>query len=66
MKQTVIFCPFAGATVSFRNATDPFLLAEESGARRGAMVEVSWPARVIQLAEDEAKAPLGENRRFPV
>ena len=56
----------AGATVSFRNATDPFLLAEESGARRGAMVEVSWPARVIQLAEDEAKGPLGENRRFPV
>jgi two-component system sensor histidine kinase RegB len=56
----------AGATLVFRNATDPFLLAEESGARRGAMVEVTWPARAIQLDEDEAKGPLGENVRFPV
>lgn len=54
----------SGATVTFRNATDPFLLAEESGERRGAMVEVSWPADRIQLAEGEAKAPLGENRQI--
>ncbi|NPD20122.1 sensor histidine kinase RegB [Alterinioella nitratireducens] len=55
----------SGATVSFRNARDPFLLDEESGARRGAMVEVTWPAAAIQIGDAEAKAPLGVNRRFP-
>ena len=55
----------SGATVSFRNARDPFLLDEESGARRGSMVEVTWPAAAIQIGDAEAKAPLGVNRRFP-
>lgn len=54
----------SGAGVSFRNATDPFLLAEESGARRGAMVEVTWPTTAIQLAEGVAHAPLGQNRQI--
>lgn len=56
----------SGATLTFRNATDPFLLDEESGERRGAMVEVVWPAAAVQLAEQEAKGPLGENRQIPV
>jgi two-component system sensor histidine kinase RegB len=54
----------SGARVGFRNATDPFLLAEESGERGGAMVEVIWPSGAIQLAEGVAHAPLGENRQF--
>jgi len=56
----------SGARVSFRNATDPFLLVEESGERHGAMVEVIWTAAAIQLAEADAHAPLGENRQIPV
>ena len=54
----------SGATVRFSNATDPFLLDEDSGIRRGAMVEVAWSAAYLQLDEDEAKAPLGENRQI--
>ncbi len=54
----------SGAKITFRNATDPFLLDEESGARRGAMVEVSWPLETIRVAEQEAKGPLGENRQI--
>ena len=45
-----------------RNATEPFRLAAESGERRGAMGEVTWPAGAIQLAAGVAQAPLGENR----
>jgi len=56
----------SGARVSFRNATDPFLLVEESGERHGAMVEVIWPAATIQLADSAAHAPLGENKQIPV
>jgi len=54
----------SGAKVRFSNATDPFLLDEDSGTRRGALAEVSWPAARLQLGENEAKAPLGENRQI--
>ncbi|WP_071673793.1 sensor histidine kinase RegB [Nioella nitratireducens] len=56
----------SGASITFRNAGDPFLLVEESGARRGAVVEVSWPLDAIRVADQEAKGPLGENRQIPV
>ncbi|GLS86229.1 sensor histidine kinase RegB [Cypionkella aquatica] len=47
-----------GAELSFANAADPFLTAEERPARSGAIVEVTWPAAAI-LAEAGA---LGENQ----
>ncbi len=55
----------SGATIEFRNGLDPFLLEEESGQGRGAIVEVTWPAKAIELADSETNAPLGLNRRFP-
>ncbi len=54
----------SGARLSFRNAKDPFLLEEESGKKRGAMVEVIWPTNKIQLDHEAAKGPLGLNQKI--
>jgi len=47
-----------GAELSFANARDPFLTAEEQPERSGAIVEVAWPRARIEAPD----APLGENR----
>ena len=49
-----------GAELSFANARDPFLTAEEQPERSGAIVEVTWPRARIEAPE----APTGENRPF--
>jgi two-component system sensor histidine kinase RegB len=56
----------SGATVTFRNASDPFLVREDVSGKSGARVEVTWPHAAIGLLEDEASAPLGENRPIAV
>ncbi len=56
----------SGATVTFRNASDPFLVREDVSGKSGARVEVSWPHSAIGLLEDETHAPLGENRPIAV
>lgn len=52
----------AGARVSFENATDPFLSAEDRTDKSGAMVVVIWPQEAIGLPADETSGPLGENQ----
>ena len=47
-----------GAELSFANARDPFLTAEEQPERSGAIVEVTWPRARIEAPD----TPLGENR----
>ena len=54
----------SGATITFRNGSDPFLLEDESGTRRGAVVDVIWPAAAIMQDAAEAKGPLGLNRQI--
>lgn len=54
----------SGATITFRNGSDPFLLEDESGARRGAVVDVTWPASAITRDAGAAKGPLGLNRQI--
>lgn len=54
----------SGATITFRNGSDPFLLEGESGARRGAVVDVIWPAAAILRDATEAQGPLGLNRQI--
>jgi len=54
----------SGATITFRNASDPFLFEGESGARRGAVVDVIWPAAAIVRDAQEAKGALGLNTRI--
>jgi len=54
----------SGATITFRNASDPFLFEGESGARRGAVVDVIWPAAAIVQDMREAKGALGLNTRI--
>jgi len=54
----------SGARVSFENATDPFLSAEDKTDKSGAVVEVIWPHDAIGLPADEASGPLGENKPF--
>ncbi|AHM03777.1 Sensor histidine kinase PrrB (RegB) [Roseibacterium elongatum DSM 19469] len=52
----------SGAKVTFHNASDPFLLDEDTPPRNGAMVELVWPRDAIALHQDEANAPLGQNQ----
>ncbi len=56
----------SGAEVTFQNASDPFLAAEDKGERRGAVVEVTWPHQSIGLPAEEASGPLGENQPISV
>jgi two-component system sensor histidine kinase RegB len=56
----------SGARVTFLNATDPFLSAEDKGEKSGAMVEVVWPHDAIGVPEGAATGPLGENQPFAV
>lgn len=52
----------SGAKVTFMNASDPFLAAEDMQDRSGALIEVVWPHEAIGLPADEAAGPLGENQ----
>jgi two-component system, sensor histidine kinase RegB len=54
----------SGARVSFLNASDPFLSAEDKGERGGAIVDVVWSQSAIGVPLDEAVGPLGENRQI--
>ena len=56
----------SGARVTFSNASDPFLVAEDKAEKSGAVVEVIWPHEVLGLLEDEASAPLGENQPIAI
>lgn len=50
-----------GAELSFANAADPFLSAEERPQRCGAIVEVIWPRERIAAPDG---GPLGDNLRI--
>lgn len=50
-----------GAELSFANAADPFLTAEERPERCGALIEASWPLSAIAVTRTGA---LGENQPF--
>jgi two-component system, sensor histidine kinase RegB len=56
----------SGARVTFLNASDPFLSAEDKRDRGGAIVQVIWPQMALGLLEEEASGPLGENLPFAV
>jgi two-component system sensor histidine kinase RegB len=56
----------SGARVTFFNASDPFLVAEDKAEKSGAVVEVIWPHEVLGLLEDEATGPLGENQPIAI
>jgi two-component system sensor histidine kinase RegB len=56
----------SGALVTFSNASDPFLVAEDKAEKSGAVVEVIWPHEVLGLLEDEATGPLGENQPIAI
>lgn len=51
-----------GATLAFANAADPFLTPSERPERRGAVVQVRWPAQALLAPADLA---LGENVANP-
>lgn len=52
-----------GAELTFANASDPFLTAEERPQRSGAIVEVVWQTSRLVAPQDGA---LGENQRIEV
>lgn len=51
----------SGAELTFANASDPFLAAEDRPARSGAVVEAVWPVSALVVPENAA---LGENQRI--
>ena len=51
----------SGAELSFANGSDPFLPAQASQVRRGAIVEVVWPLTAIAVSEATALGPMGQN-----
>ncbi|MEZ5777061.1 MAG: ActS/PrrB/RegB family redox-sensitive histidine kinase [Paracoccaceae bacterium] len=53
----------SGANLSFRNGADPFLAADERPDRSGAIVEVRWDRRDIEMRQGDV---MGENTRFPI
>lgn len=53
----------SGAEVTFANASDPFLTPSELPRRRGAIIEVIWPAAEILVPDS---GPLGENTAIEV
>lgn len=56
----------SGATVTFQNASDPFLLPEDREKKTGAMVDVIWPFGAITLSAETAAAALGDNRPIEI
>lgn len=56
----------SGATVTFQNASDPFLLPEDRETKTGAMVDVIWPFEAISLSTETAAAALGDNRPIEI
>jgi two-component system, sensor histidine kinase RegB len=52
-----------GATLTFANASDPFLTPEERPERSGAVVEVIWPLSLLAQDADQA---LGQNQPIKV
>ena len=51
----------SGATLSFANATDPFLTPEERPRRSGAVVEAVWPLHALVAPASQA---MGANLRI--
>ena len=51
-----------GASLTFANASDPFLAPEDRPERCGAVVEVIWPMDRLALDASAARSGLGENR----
>lgn len=56
----------SGAQIEFHNASDPFLYADDTGEKRGAVVEVIWPTASIGAPPELSSGPLGENQPIPV
>ncbi|CUH79528.1 sensor histidine kinase RegB [Tropicibacter naphthalenivorans] len=54
----------SGAELSFANGADPYKGGDDSGKRRGAIVEVVWPRGKIVPDLHKDGTYLGENQRF--
>lgn len=54
----------SGAEMSFANASDPFEVKSNPGARSGAVVEARWKRETISKQDESDRLPLGENIPF--
>ena len=52
----------SGADLSFANGAESFRNDDGYADRRGAVVEVTWPRRLLELSADGGRPPLGENQ----
>lgn len=54
----------SGAELSFANGSDPYQTYTDQGERRGAIVQVVWPRRVIDAQIGDNAVPKGKNQPF--
>ncbi|MEJ6392937.1 ActS/PrrB/RegB family redox-sensitive histidine kinase [Gymnodinialimonas sp. 2305UL16-5] len=52
----------SGAEVTFLNASDPFLMAEDNQGLAGAQVQVVWPNNTLTETPEAPTQPLGPNQ----
>ncbi|AUQ47875.1 sensor histidine kinase RegB [Phaeobacter inhibens] len=56
----------SGAQLTFANGSDPNQTLTRDPARRGALVQVSWPRSKIDALTGENAVPIGENKRIEI
>ncbi len=56
----------SGAELSFANGSDPYQALSEKPERRGAIVLVSWPRKLIDARSGDAPVVAGANKPFQV
>ena len=56
----------SGAELSFANGSDPYQNLTDDPERRGAIVLVSWPRKLIDAQSGESPVPSGANKPFRV
>ncbi|WP_171097351.1 MULTISPECIES: sensor histidine kinase RegB [unclassified Ruegeria] len=56
----------SGAELKFANGADPYQNLTDKKDRRGAIVKVVWPRRLIDAQQGDSPIPSGENQRFQI
>ncbi|AXT27688.1 sensor histidine kinase [Ruegeria sp. AD91A] len=56
----------SGAELEFANGSDPYQHLTDNPDRRGAIVKVTWPRKLIDAQKGDTPVPSGSNTRFQV
>ncbi len=56
----------SGAELEFANGSDPYQTLSDHPERRGAIVKVTWPRKLVDAQIGDTPVPSGANQRFQV